>query len=114
MSTVQSVFITIACDGPGCDKSVTFPGTDQGQLEALRDHPWLNALRIVQTADKRQLGYCSDECEAKGVGAGSHNKIEKRIITGSNQQQVDLAARAAEQARAATAALKQGSGVTLG
>lgn len=113
MSTVQTVFITVSCDGPGCDKSVTFPGTEQGQAEATQDSPWMNSLRIVQTPDKRQLGYCSDECEAKAVGTGSHNKIEKRLISGASQQQVDLAARAAEHARQANQALRQGNPVTI-
>jgi hypothetical protein len=112
LSTVQTTFLTVSCDGPGCTKSVTFPGTEQGQLEAMRDAPWLNSLRIVQTSDKRQLGYCSDECEANAVGNGSHNKLEKRIITATGQQ-VDLAARAAEQARQTNAALHQGSPVVL-
>lgn len=113
MSTIQSTFITVSCDGPGCDKSVTFPATEQGQAEANQTSPWLNSLRIVQTQDKRQLNYCSDECEANAVGAGTHNKIEKRLISSANQQHVDLAAKAAEQARQATQALRQGTPVTL-
>ena len=40
--------------------------------------------------------------------------LEKRIIPGANDATVNLAAQAAKRAAEATAALKQGSGVTLG
>jgi hypothetical protein len=114
LSTIQSTFVTISCDGPDCDKTVTFPATEQGQAEAFEDNPWLRTLRGVGTPDKRQLSYCSDECEAKGIGSGSHNKLErKRIVTG-NQVDVNLAARAAEQARQATEQLRQGQGIIQG
>jgi len=115
LSTVQSAFITISCDGPGCDKSVTFPATEQGKAEAFQDYPWLNALREVATVDRRQLSYCSDLCEAAGVGTGIHNKPErKRIITpGSNPAEVNLAAQAAAHARQANEALHSGAPVTI-
>lgn len=114
MSTVQSTFITISCDGPNCDKSVTFPATEEGQQEALEGSPWLKTLRGVGTPDKRQLSYCSDTCEAEGVATGAHNKVEKkRIIQTGNQADVNLAAQAAAQAREANKALRDGSPVTL-
>ena len=116
MSQLQFVFVTISCDGPGCDKTVTFPANEQGQAEALEDNPWLNTLRGVGTPDKRQLAYCSDECEAKGIAAGLHNKPErKRIIAPTaGKAEVDLAAKAAQQAREANEALHKGTPVTLG
>lgn len=115
MSTVQSAFITITCDGPGCPKTVTFPATEQGKVEAFQDYPWLSTLRGVGTPDQRQLSYCSDECEAKGLANGSHNKIErKRVIQSGNQAEVNLAAQAAQQAREANEALHKGGPVTLG
>jgi hypothetical protein len=114
LSTIVTQFVTISCDTDGCGKTATFPATDQGQNEALVDHPWLNSLRTVLMPDQRKLTYCSDECEAKGIAAGTHNKLEpKKIISAGNQAQVDLAARAAQQAADATAKLKQGQPVTL-
>lgn len=114
MSTVQSQFITITCDNPDCGKQATFSANEQGQAEAREDFPWLTTLRGVGTSDGRQLSYCSDECEAKGIGLGAHNKVQrKRIVTEVNQAQVNLAARAAEQAREANKALHEGSPVTL-
>ncbi len=115
MSFVQSSFVTISCDGPECDKTATFAANDEANQQAQRDNPWLLSHRAVQTPDRRNLSYCSDECEAKAVATGAHNKLEKRIIPGANAQSVDLAAQAAEHARKATEALKQGSGkITLG
>ena len=114
MSTVQSAFITISCDGPGCDKSVTFPATEQGKAEAFQDYPWLNALREVATVDRRQLSYCSDLCEAEGIKIGAHNAIEqKKIQPVGNAAQIALAAKAAEDARKATEAIKAGQKVQL-
>lgn len=114
MSTVQSAFVTITCDGPGCPKTVTFPATEQGQAEAFQDYPWLSTLRGVGTPDKRQLSYCSDVCEANGLATGSHNKAErKRVIQSGNPAEINLAAQAAQQAREANEALRQGSPVTL-
>jgi hypothetical protein len=69
---------------------------------------------VPGTNQQRKLVYCSDECEAKGIATGAHNKLEpKKIIHTGNQAQVDMAAKAAQQAAEATAKLKQGQGVTL-
>jgi hypothetical protein len=116
MGSVQSSFVTLSCDGPKCNKTVTFPATPEGQKDALEDNPWLATLRGVGTSDGRQLSYCSDECEAEGLATGSHNKPErKRIITSTaNQAEVSLAAQAAKQAAEATEALRRGTPVTLG
>jgi hypothetical protein len=114
LSQHQLAFVTISCDNPDCTREVTFQANEQGKTEAFEDNPWLNSLRVVGTADQRQLSYCSDECEAKGLGSGAHNKPErKRVITGVNQAHVNLAAQAAEQARTATKAMREGSPVTL-
>lgn len=113
MSTVISSFVSLSCDAPDCDKNVTFPQTEQAQAEALLEHPWLNSLRFVNTPDGRKFNYCSDECEAKAIGLGTHNKLEKRIITESNPASVNLAAKAAEQARIAEAKIRAGQSVTV-
>jgi len=114
LSTVQTQFITVNCDNPECGKIATFAATEQGQVEAREDHPWLTTLRGVGTSDGRQLSYCSDECEAKGIGLGAHNKAQrKRIITEANQAHINQAAQAAQQSREATKALREGTPVTL-
>jgi len=115
LSQLQSTFITISCDNPECNKSVTFAANEQGQAEALEDNPWLNTLRGVGTPDKRQLAYCSDECEAKGIASGLHNKPERKriIVPTASKAEVDLAAKAAAQAHEATEALRKGTPVTL-
>lgn len=111
MSTVISSFVTINCDGLGCDKTVTFPQTEEGEKEAVQSSPWMNSLRFVQTPDSRKFTYCSDECEAKAAGAGVHNK--KVLIAPQGPNTVDLAAQAAARAAQATQALKSGGPVTL-
>jgi hypothetical protein len=115
LSTIQTTFVTINCDSPGCGKTVTFPATEQGQAEALQETAWLHALRSIILPDGRKPSYCSDECEIKAVATGVHNKLEpKKIISAGGDAGVGLAAKAAAQAAATTQALKQGSGVTLG
>jgi hypothetical protein len=113
LTQTQVTFVTLACDGQGCDKSVTFEPTQEGQQAALKAHPWLTAHREITTTDGRKFVYCSDECEIKNAGAGVHNKQEKSLIDSGNSAKVALAAQAAAHNRKATEALKQGSGVTL-
>jgi hypothetical protein len=108
LSEVISNYVTITCDATGCDKTVTFLGTDDGGKKVVQENPWMNSLRTVQTISGRKFIYCSDECEAKGVGAGSHN--QQVIVTPQAGNAVDLAAQAAERARQATEALKTGHG----
>lgn len=111
MSTVISSFVTISCDNLGCEKTVTFPQTPEGEQQATADNPWLNSIRFVGTPDGRKFTYCSDECEIKATGAGQHNK--KVIVTPTSPNDASLAAQAAERARQATQALKTGGPVTL-
>lgn len=113
MSTVLSSFVTITCDADGCDKSATFPQTPEGEKEAMQEHVWINSLRFVQTPDGRKFTYCSDECEIKSSAAGVHNK--QVIVPAKAENEVAMAAQAAERARKATEALKSGQGkVVLG
>lgn len=112
MSQHSQTFITISCDGDGCEKAATFVQTAEGEKQALEAHPWLYAARAIQTTDGRKFTYCSDECEIKAAGAGVHNK--PIIVTPQGPNDVALAAQAAEAAAKATAALKAGGKVTLG
>lgn len=115
------MYVTISCDAPECSKTVTFMATPEGQVEAIKNNPWLNSLRTVVmpdvvpgTNEQRKLGYCSDECETKGILTGTHNKLEPKVIVPpGGQAGVDLAAQAAARAAAATQHLKQGKGITV-
>jgi hypothetical protein len=71
----------------------------------------MQSLRFVQTPDGRKFTYCSDECEIKATGNGTHNK--PIIVPAGKQSDVNLAAQAAERARQATEAIKAGGKVTL-
>lgn len=114
-------FVTLNCDSELCGKSVTYAATEEGQMEAFQDNPWMRTIRTVATSDAnpgtrepRMFTYCSDECEANGLATGKHNPLEqKRIQTATNATQVALAAVAAHQAAEASKALKAGTGVTV-
>jgi hypothetical protein len=113
LSTITSSFVTISCDAPECPKTVTFPQSEEGEKTAFAENVWMNSLRFVNSVDQRKFIYCSDECEAKGLGLGHHNK--QVIVPAVAPNSVDLAAQAAERARQATEAIKSGHGkVVLG
>jgi hypothetical protein len=113
LTTVITSFVTMACDGPECPNTATFPQTEEGEKQAFKDNIWLNSIRFIQTVDQRKLTYCSDECEIKATGQGVHNKKVIEAPVGPNAAQ--LAAEAAMRAQKATEALKSGQGkVTLG
>jgi len=111
LSTAISSFVTLTCDGLECGKTITFPQTEAGEKEATQANPWLNSIRFVQTGDKRQFLYCSDECAIKATATGIHN--QKVIIAPQGPNTVEQAAFAALKAQQATAALKAGGPVTL-
>lgn len=113
MTTLAVSFVTISCDGT-CGKTATFAQTQEEETQAAKDHPWLNTIRIIQTRDKRQFSYCSDQCEIEATGSGVHNKLEeKKIATSVNQSHIDFAARAAHIAAEANKALKSGAGISV-
>jgi hypothetical protein len=108
VGTTQTGFVTITCDGPNCEKNVTFEASQAGEQGALQDNPWLNNLRHVaptgtvvngQRID-RKFTYCSDECEVNAAATGAHNKLEQKRIQTANAQQAELIAKAAAQAAA--------------
>ena len=116
MSTVIVQYVTLTCDSPECQNTVTFEQTEQAQKEAVNDNPWMNGLRFVNLPNGVKLGYCSDKCEAEGIKIGAHNvpvPTEQQKIQVGNAAQIALAAKAAEQARKATEAIKAGQKVQL-
>lgn len=115
MSILDAQFRTVTCNGTGCDKTVTFNQKDSQNV--VNDNPWLQSVRVIQTADGRNLCYCSDVCEVNNVSSGAHNPPQaKKIIempTAGSDAVVRAAALAAAQAEEATRALKAGTPVTL-
>ena|SRR5271165_3772818 len=114
MGLTDSAVRTITCNGPECTKTVTFDRRMEKQTFEAPGNEWLKAVRIVQTVDARNLVYCSDTCETKGIATGEHNLPEpKRIVDGvANAAAIAQAAEAARLAEEATAAIKRGPIVT--
>ncbi len=111
MGEITTQFVTISCDGPECGKTVTFSSDQESIKQVFQENAWMNSIRTIVTIDQRKFVYCSDECEAKSVGTGAHNK--KVIVEATGPNASALAAQAAARASQATAALKAGSPVSL-
>lgn len=110
MGAQQTNFITFTCDE--CSKTTTFQMTQDDRSKAITEDPWIDTIRVIKRAgDGAEVLYCGDECEIKAAGAGKHNKPEEKkiIVDAGNSASVQLAAKAAEAARAATAKIKQGN-----
>ena len=73
MSFTDTHLRRIKCDAPGCDKDVEFDLKDVKKIQAIE---WLKGVRVIQTGDNRNLSYCSDVCEVKGVTTANHNVKE--------------------------------------
>lgn len=109
MSIIDSVIRTIACDAPGCDKSLLFDRKDEKSVFENSDNVWLKSTRIVQSADGRNIVYCSDTCEVKGTATGKHNIPEApKIVTAANPAAIVAAATAAAAARQTEEAIRNG------
>lgn len=109
MGIIDSNIRTISCDGPGCDKQVTYDRKNEKTTFELPENIWLRATRVVQTADGRNLVACSDVCEVKSVETGTHNIPEPpKIVTAANPAAIALAAQAAANARQADEAIRTG------
>ena len=98
---------TIKCDGPDCKKEVTFDLTDVKAIQAIE---WLKGVSVVATGDQRNLCYCSDVCEVKGITTGVHNLKEKPKVAVASEAEVKQAVAAAENEAKVTEALKTGEG----
>jgi hypothetical protein len=111
MSIIDSVIRTIKCDAPECTKEVLFDRKEEKTIFENPDNVWLKSTRVVQSADGRNLVYCSDTCEVKGTATGTHNLPEPpKIHTASNPAAIAAAAQAAANARQADQSLRDGSG----
>ena len=109
MSIIDTVIRTITCNNPDCKNTITY---DQKEFKAAVDaNPWLQTVRVVQTADGRNFSYCSDLCEVAGVGTEEHNPLKPKVVeapSGNATEAIRLAALAAQARDKATADIKAG------
>lgn len=113
MTIQDTVVRTIKCEAEGCEHAdgILFDRKEEQQIFTKPENAWLKGLRLIQTADGRQLAYCSDACEVKGVATGKHNLPEpKRIIEAGNSAAVAAAAQSAATAKAAEKMVREGTG----
>ncbi len=110
MSVVDNTYRTITCNGPECNKTVTYDPKDAEKT--VKENPWLENTRLVnRLVDGRIFAYCSDTCEVKAVTAGVHNKEEKKVVempSGSAREAILRAAQAAKATEEGVKALKEG------
>jgi len=109
MSIIDSNIRSISCDGPGCLKALLYDRKDEKTTFELPENFWLRSTRVTQTADGRNLVFCSDICEVKSVETGKHNIPEPpKITTAANPAAIAAAAQAAARAAQADAAIRKG------
>lgn len=113
MSILDQQFRTITCNGPGCEKTITYSMADA--KTTVEANPWLKSVRLVSVEGKQPFVYCSDSCEVGGVTTGQHNPVEaKPTIVPGNTASIQQAAAAAAAAAQATRELKQGPTLVQG
>lgn len=109
MGLVDVPVRTIACDVPGCLRTLTFARTEEKAVFDNPENSWLKTTRTVSTADGRVIVYCSDICEVEGVETGKHNLLEApKVIPAGNAAAVAAAAQSAANAKNAEQALRSG------
>lgn len=114
MSITDTVVRTIKCEVEGCPNEVIFDRKEEQQVFAKPENAWMKGIRLVQTADGRNIAYCSDNCEIEGIKTGKHNLPEpKRIIEAGNSAAVQAAAQANANAKAAEQMVREGTGGKL-
>ena len=86
-----------------------FDRKEEKQIFENPDNSWLKSTRVVQSADGRNIVYCSDICEVKGTETGKHNIPEPpKIVQATNPAAVAAAAQAAANAKAQEQAIREG------
>jgi hypothetical protein len=108
MGITDTQIRAISCDGPGCAKQIIYDRKTEKETFELAENVWLRATRVTQTADGRNLVYCSDVCEVKAIGTGVHNILEQPKIAVGNPAAIAAAAQAAANARQTNEAIKTG------
>ena|SRR5208283_1935683 len=110
MTILDTVVRTIGCDAFGCTKQVVFDRKEEKTIFDKPENAWLKTSRVVQSADGRNLVYCSDECELKGTASGKHNMPEPKAIVEGSATAVAIAAQQAAAAKQAEQTLRDGTG----
>jgi hypothetical protein len=122
MAIVNTQYTTLTCNGPRCEKTLTFETSQQAKVLADPENAWLKAARAVTRLlaepgqqEAKKFLYCCDVCEIKAAGTAVHNLPEpKKIIEATaSPEQIKAAAEAAKAAEAATAAIKAGQPATV-
>jgi hypothetical protein len=109
MSIIDSVIRTISCDAPDCTKQVLFDRKEEKLVFDNPDNAWLKTTRVVQSADGRNIVYCSDVCEVNGAKTGKHNIPEPpKVIPAANPAAIAAAAQAAAAQKVSDAAIREG------
>jgi hypothetical protein len=109
MAILDTVVRNIVCDAPGCTKQVLFDRKDEKTVFENPENIWLKTTRVVQSADGRNIVYCSDTCEVKGTATGKHNIPEApKIVTATNPAAIAAAAQAAAASQKAEQAIRDG------
>lgn len=124
MGQVNTVYITLTCEGPGCDKTITYLATKEQEELAKAENSWVlktarRVLNLIPAPGQQKPAehlFCGDVCTIKAAESGVLNVPEpKRIIEGAaSAQAVAQAAAAAKAAEEATRQMKAGQPVTLG
>lgn len=120
MSVTVSVFQTLSCDGPKCDKSELLETLPNGQpvpetQKKIDTTPWIKHHRQV-VASGKQFVFCSDTCLVNAATAGMFiPEEEKQIINpeGNANALIRAALEAKAREKAADAALRSGASVTI-
>lgn len=113
MTIIDSVIRTIGCDADGCGKQVIFDRKDEQTTFADPNNVWLKATRVVQSADGRNIVYCSDACEVKGAGTGKHNIPEAPKVAVANPAQAEAAGKLAAARAQAEQAIRSGAPTSI-
>lgn len=109
MPILDSVIRTIKCElSEDCKHELTFDRKDEQAIFGNSENAWLKGTRVIQTADGRNLAYCSDACEVKGTATGKHNLPEAPKVVQANPAQAEAAAKLAAARTQAEKALRDG------
>ncbi len=108
MSIIDTAIRSISCDAPECNKAVLYDRKDEKATFENPENVWLRGSRVVQSADGRNLTYCSDICEIEGVKTGKHNIQEPPKVVQGNAAAIAAAAQAAANAKSVDKAIRDG------
>lgn len=114
MPIIDTAIRSIACDAPECTKALMYDRKDEKATFENPENAWLRSSRVVQSADGRNMVYCSDTCEVKGTASGRHNLPEPpRVVAAGNAAAIAAAAQAAANAKTTEQAIRDGKPASI-